>query len=716
MTDKDKDILDKEEGEIASEDDSYQNGNYNDRSSKRHRTDDRGDYRAKAVKLDDRSDRHSHNSVRERGSDRAYNKSSRTVTNRDRPSVSSSYVDQRQRNQNSERHGSGSSAMEIDLKVSQEAKPSESEQLDIEDIDLMDEDQKKAEEERLIEERRKRRQEILLKYQAKKVISSDGEGGIDSKVSSRQSTPQFDLSKDGQASRADSTVSTPGLSASEGEASPSARPSDAESPDQVSAADYNPAMDRIADDERRQAELMHKSNKDIELLKQKDKQESVVGGSVSHNESMFAADYTEKLESVVESKPPIQESKEFDMFAEDDDMFAPSDAVVKQKANPSVAAVPSIAQNPSLLDNWDDPEGYYSSIIGETLDGRYHVHANLGRGVFSSVVKASDAESNNEDVAVKIIRNNETMYKAGMKELNILKKLMDADPEDKKHIIRLRRSFEHRNHLCLVFESLSMNLREVLKRYGKDVGINIKAVRVYAQQLFLSLSLLKKCNILHADIKPDNILVTESKNTLKLCDLGSASDVAENDITPYLVSRFYRAPEIILGVPYDTAIDVWSVGTTLYELYTGKILFPGRSNNQMLKHIMDVKGKFSAKMLRKGQFTEQHFDDQYNFLSQEFDKLTNKVNQMVLEDFSIGSFCLNCSQLIQETTKKMVIVKPVRDLKSRIAPSSKASPDEIRLISSFIDLLEKSLHLNPEKRLTPKEALAHPFITGKLTT
>lgn len=692
MTDKNKNIFDKEEGEIASEDDSYQNGNHNDRSSKRHKPDDRGDYRAKAVKLDDRSARQSYSSDRERGSDRAYNKSGRTVTNRDRPSVSSSYVDQRERYQDSKRPGSGSSAMEIDPKVSQEQKSSEHE-ADVEDIDLMDEDQKKAEEERLIEERRKRRQEILLKYQAKKAIPSDGDGGIDSKASSRQSTPQFDLAKDGQASRAESTVSTPGLSASEGEASPSARPSDVDSPDQVSAADYNPAMDRIADDERRQTELLHKSNKDIELLKQKDKQESVVGGSVSQNESMFAADYSERLESVAESKPAIQESKEFDMFADDDDMFAPSDAVVKQKANPSVAAVPSIAQNPSLLDNWDDPEGYYNSIIGETMDGRYHVHANLGRGVFSSVVRASDAEHNNEDVAVKIIRNNETMYKAGIKELNILKKLMDADPEDKKHVIRLRRSFEHRNHLCLVFESLSMNLREVLKRYGKDVGINIKAVRVYAQQLFLSLSLLKKCNILHADIKPDNILVTESKNTLKLCDLGSASDVAENDITPYLVSRFYRAPEIILGVPYDTAIDVWSVGTTLYELYTGKILFPGRSNNQMLRHIMDVKGKFSAKMLRKGQFTEQHFDDQYNFLSQELDKVTNK-----------------------ETTKKMVIVKPVKDLKSRIAPSSKASPDEIRLISSFIDLLEKSLHLNPEKRLTPKEALAHPFITGKFTT
>jgi serine/threonine protein kinase len=99
-------------------------------------------------------------------------------------------------------------------------------------------------------------------------------------------------------------------------------------------------------------------------------------------------------------------------------------------------------------------------------------------------------------------------------------------------------------NLTFFFTLGSMNLRDVLKKYGKDVGISIKAVRVYAQQLFLSLSLLKRCNLLHADIKPDNILVTESKNVLKLCDLGSASDVSDNEITPYLVSRFYRAPEI----------------------------------------------------------------------------------------------------------------------------------------------------------------------------
>ena len=106
-----------------------------------------------------------------------------------------------------------------------------------------------------------------------------------------------------------------------------------------------------------------------------------------------------------------------------------------------------------------------------------------------------------------------------------------------------------------------------MKKYGKNVGLHIKAVRSYAQQLFLALRHMRKCNILHADIKPDNILVSpinpddlirknqfidelgsskvnENKLNLKLCDFGSASTITENDTTPYLVSRFYRSPEI----------------------------------------------------------------------------------------------------------------------------------------------------------------------------
>ena len=112
---------------------------------------------------------------------------------------------------------------------------------------------------------------------------------------------------------------------------------------------------------------------------------------------------------------------------------------------------------------------------------------------------------------------------------------------------------------------------------------------------------------------------------LKICDLGSASDASENEITPYLVSRFYRAPEIILGMEYDFAIDIWSIGCTLYEMYTGKILFTGRTNNQMLRSIMDCRGKFTIKMLKRAKLAHIHFDEMANFRSVEQEKLTGKV-------------------------------------------------------------------------------------------
>lgn len=121
------------------------------------------------------------------------------------------------------------------------------------------------------------------------------------------------------------------------------------------------------------------------------------------------------------------------------------------------------------------------------------------------------------------------------------------------------------------------------------------------------------------------MLITNNKKTLKICDLGSAISSDENTITEYLQSRYYRAPEIILGCPYSNAIDIWSAAVTIFELYTGNFLFPGTSNNHMLKLMMQTKGRFGNKMLRKGEYVYKHFDAQNNFLSQETDPVTREV-------------------------------------------------------------------------------------------
>jgi serine/threonine-protein kinase PRP4 len=112
-------------------------------------------------------------------------------------------------------------------------------------------------------------------------------------------------------------------------------------------------------------------------------------------------------------------------------------------------------------------------------------------------------------VAVKMIRNNDIMKKAADKELSILTDLASKDPENKKHCVRILANLEYRNHVALVFESMHMNLRETIKKFGKNVGINATAVRMYARQLLIALKHLADLRVVHADIKPDNILVSE---------------------------------------------------------------------------------------------------------------------------------------------------------------------------------------------------------------
>lgn len=142
------------------------------------------------------------------------------------------------------------------------------------------------------------------------------------------------------------------------------------------------------------------------------------------------------------------------------------------------------------------------------------------------------------------------------------------DKNDDHHLLRLKDTFIHRQHLCLAFELLSVNLYELIKQ-NQFRGLSTTLVRVFAQQLLNALSLLNKAHLIHCDLKPENILLKKFVESLdlvtvtvlmlslsslespiiKVIDFGSACDERQTVYT-YIQSRFYRSPEVLLGLPY----------------------------------------------------------------------------------------------------------------------------------------------------------------------
>ncbi|KAK2197280.1 bifunctional Protein kinase-like domain superfamily/Protein kinase domain/Protein kinase [Babesia duncani] len=437
------------------------------------------------------------------------------------------------------------------------------------------------------------------------------------------------------------------------------------------------------------------------IIKMKEQQQNE-DVEIYKNDSMCTFNNNAAVTMSQEVDPLLHVPPEDEVYNEDDeeddvDMFSENlePEKIKVKRPFTMPRVIKATKPHALAEEWDDSEGYYQATIGEVMSSRYTVVSELlGKGVFSNVVKCFDAETKMH-VAVKVIRNNDMMFRAAEKEIEILKSLQEADVDGKSHVVRLLDRFDYKGHLCMVLPWYWGNLRSALKKNGGGTGLSVATLHSYTRQLFTALRHLSRCRIMHADLKPDNILVNDSFTTIQVADLGSASDESENDITAYLVSRFYRAPEIILGLRYDCKIDVWSAAATIYELATGEILFPGCSNNQMLRIMMQYKGKIPTKMIRQGQFGTMHFDEELNFISHELDPFTKKPTIRKIRD-------LRATRSITDS-----ILEKQSWIKANI-PKRDALIKKLRQLGH---LLEKCLALNPNKRPTPQEALDHPFIT-----
>jgi len=242
---------------------------------------------------------------------------------------------------------------------------------------------------------------------------------------------------------------------------------------------------------------------------------------------------------------------------------------------------------------------------GETRT--YEILDWLGQGTFGQVIKVQCKEEPSQMLALKIIKNKPAYFTQAHMEVRVLRILnREQDPEDKYNIIRMKDSFVFRKHLCVVFELLSMNLYDVL-RQNNFRGVTMTSIRQVSEQLLEALRCLRRARIIHCDLKPENVMISSlTPLRIKLIDFGSACSDAGTLYT-YIQSRFYRSPEVLLGLPYTGAIDMWSLGCIAAELYLGLPIFPGTSEYDQVARIVRVLGLPPSRMLEKGGKTKKYF-------------------------------------------------------------------------------------------------------------
>lgn len=348
---------------------------------------------------------------------------------------------------------------------------------------------------------------------------------------------------------------------------------------------------------------------------------------------------------------------------------------------------------------------YVNDWLGNEEGHRYLILDVLGQGTFGQVVKCQNMTTH-EIVAVKVIKNKTAYFNQSMMEVTILETLNQHwDAHDEHNILRLQDTFIHHKHLCLVFELLSSNLYELIKQ-NSFRGLSTSLVRVFITQLLDALVVLKDAQLIHCDLKPENILLrTLQAPSIKLVDFGSACHEQQTVYT-YIQSRFYRSPEVLLGVPYTSAIDMWSLGCIAAELFLGLPIFPGTSEYNQISRIVDMLGNPPQYMLDTGRQTHEFFNvhqDAYGRTSYVIKPIEqysreHRVQEQVSKQYFPGT-----------TLPEIIRLAPISRRSGRAADTEK----EMANRAAFTDFVAGLLNLDPLTRWTPQQAKLHPFITGE---
>jgi mitogen-activated protein kinase 1/3 len=296
------------------------------------------------------------------------------------------------------------------------------------------------------------------------------------------------------------------------------------------------------------------------------------------------------------------------------------------------------------------------------LPKRYKPGELIGSGAYGIILSAVDTENNNQVVAIKKLKSISDIIdlKRVAREILIMKYCQHENIIPLLDVIIHLNKNQSLNKIAdvyLVMEKMDSDLQKII---ASKQELSDEHYQFILYQILRALYFLHSANIIHRDFKPSNVLINEDC-TVKLCDFGMSRGIKEENIllTEYVVTRYYRAPEVMLSSHhYTKKIDVWSVGCAFAELISKKFLFPGENYIAQIKLIIEVLGTQDIKDL----------------------------------DFISNSSAKNFVMQFQGIPKKDFN----KILKSK-------NPNAV-------DLVEKMLVFNPEKRYSIEQCLNHPYL------
>ncbi|KAK9805436.1 hypothetical protein WJX73_006572 [Symbiochloris irregularis] len=292
------------------------------------------------------------------------------------------------------------------------------------------------------------------------------------------------------------------------------------------------------------------------------------------------------------------------------------------------------------------------------IDDKYRPIKAIGKGAYGVVCSAENRQTG-EKVAIKKITNafgHVMDARRTLREVKLLRHLKHVNVMQNRDIM-LPSSLTDFQDLYVVSELMDTDLHQIIR---SPQALTDDHNQYFLYQMLCGLKYIHSANVLHRDLKPSNLLVNAACS-IKICDFGLARTGDADFMTEYVVTRWYRAPELLLSCErYDQGIDVWSVGCILAELFLRKPLFPGKDYLNQLKLIIATLGTPS---------------------DQELEFVTAPKARQFIRDMG------NLPRV------------DFQEVFPGISPHA-------------ADLLSRMLQFDPRSRITVRQALAHPYLAS----